>query len=241
MPYFIFCNKNKLYLYIYLPPLGGWIIIVKYATVSYMTKEFERFAAIGKHVLKNEAEAILALSNNLNYDDFIKAIKLLKDSKGKVVVSGVGKSGIVARKLAATLSSTGTFCVFVHPVEALHGDLGMITHDDVVIIYSHSGETIEMISFVNSLSHLNIKIIAITGNNNSTIARNADVALETGVKEEACTICTTFNLAPTTSVIAALALSDAIANTLHELKGFQKRHFAKIHPGGSLGISVSKK
>ncbi|MFA6105646.1 MAG: SIS domain-containing protein [Patescibacteria group bacterium] len=206
-----------------------------------MTKEFERFAAIGRHVLKNEAEAIMALSNNLDNEAFIAALKLLKNSKGKVVVSGIGKSGIVARKLAATLSSTGTFCVFVHPVEALHGDLGMITHEDVVIVYSHSGESTEMIAFVNSLSHLNIKIIAITGNNKSSIAKKADVALETGVKEEACTICTTFNLAPTTSVIAALALSDAIANTLHEIKGFQKRHFAKIHPGGSLGKKVSEK
>jgi arabinose-5-phosphate isomerase len=206
-----------------------------------MTKEFERFAALGRHVLKNEAEAIMALSQNLDNEAFIKALRLLKNAKGKVVVSGVGKSGIVARKLAATLSSTGTFCVFVHPVEALHGDLGMITHDDVVIIYSHSGETSEMITFVDSLTHLKIKIIAITGNNNSTIAKSADVALETGVKEEACTTCTTFNLAPTTSVIAALALSDALANTLHELKGFQKRHFAKIHPGGTLGKKVAKK
>jgi arabinose-5-phosphate isomerase len=109
-----------------------------------------------------------------------------------------------------------------------------------VIVYTHSGETAEVITFVNSLSHLKIKIIAITGNNDSTIAKHADVALDTGVRQEACTICTTFNLAPTTSVIAALALSDAIANTLHELKGFREQHFAKLHPGGSLGKKVAK-
>ena len=200
-----------------------------------------KYAEIGKHVLRNEADAILKLSENLDEANFLKAIDLLANTGGKVVVSGVGKSGIVARKLAATLSSTGTFCVFVHPVEALHGDLGMITHDDVVIVYSHSGETAEMITFMDSLSHLNIKMIAITGNNNSSIAKRADAALETGVKEEACTICTTFNLAPTTSVIAALALSDALANTLHEVKGFQKRQFAKLHPGGTLGKKVATK
>jgi arabinose-5-phosphate isomerase len=226
---------------IYISPNEGWIIIDNCANVANMTKEFERFAALGRHVLKNEAEAIMALSQNLDNEAFIKALRLLKDAKGKVVVSGVGKSGIVARKLSATLSSTGTFCVFVHPVEALHGDLGMITHEDVVIVYTHSGETKEMITFVNSLSHLKIKIISITGNNNSTIAKMADAALNTGVIEEACTTCTTFNLAPTTSAIAALALSDALASTLQELKGFELKHFAKVHPSGSLGKKVTKK
>ncbi|QQG45135.1 MAG: SIS domain-containing protein [Candidatus Sungiibacteriota bacterium] len=191
---------------------------------------------IGKEVLKNEADAIQTVGKNLD-SSFIKTIELLYHAKGKIVLAGIGKSGIVARKIAATLSSTGTFSLFVHPVEALHGDFGMVQKDDVIIVISHSGETPEVVNFINILKSHGNKIIAITANKTSTIAKLSDIILLTHVKEEACKICTTFNLAPTTSALAELALGDAMSSALQEMKGFKREHFMKFHPGGTLGKS----
>lgn len=188
---------------------------------------------IGKEVLKNEAAAVALVSKKLT-PSFLTAVELLYHTKGKVILSGLGKSGLVARKIAATLSSTGTVSLFVHPVEALHGDLGMISKKDVMIVISHSGETIELINFANIIKNFRNKIIAITAETDSTLAKMADMVLPTYVKEEACKICTTFNLAPTTSTLVTLALGDAVATALQELKDFKAQHFARFHPGGSL-------
>lgn len=189
---------------------------------------------VGKEVLKNEMEALRLAEKRLD-QTFVKAIEMLYRAKGKIVFSGIGKSGIVARKIAATLSSTGTLSFFIHPVEALHGDFGVIGKGDVVVAISHSGETPEVINFVNIVRDFGNKIIVITADSNSTLAKLADEVLLTHVKEEACKICTTFNLAPTTSTLIELALGDAIASALQELKGFKQKHFAKFHPGGELG------
>jgi len=155
--------------------------------------------------------------------------------KAKQFSRGIGKSGIVARKIAATLSSTGTFSLFVHPVEALHGDFGMIGRDDVIIVISHSGETPEVINFANIVKKFGNKIIAITANEKSELGKLADIILPTHVREEACKICTTFNLAPTTSALVESALGDAISSALQEMKGFKQEHFVRLHPGGTLG------
>lgn len=194
---------------------------------------------IGKEVLKNESGAIRIIAKKLDAS-FVKAVRMMRQSRGKVILSGIGKSGIVAQKIAATLSSTGTFSLFVHPVEALHGDLGMIAKNDVVLVISHSGETPEIISFVTILKKFKNKIIVITAHKDSALAKLAHIVLPTYVREEACQICTTFNLAPTTSALVELALGDAIASALQELKGFKQKHFAKIHPGGELGKLLAK-
>jgi len=189
---------------------------------------------IGKEVLKNESDAIQVVEKKLN-SSFVKAVELLYHAKGKIVLVGIGKSGIVARKIAATLSSTGTFGLFVHPVEALHGDFGMIGRDDVIILISHSGETPEVINFANIVKKFGNKIIAITTDEKSELGKIADIMLLTYVREEACKICTTFNLAPTTSALVESALGDALSSALQEMKGFKQEHFAKFHPGGTLG------
>lgn len=194
---------------------------------------------IGKEVLKNETEALRLAGRKLDIA-FIKVIEEMYRARGKIILSGIGKSGIVARKVAATLSSTGTFSLFVHPVEALHGDLGMIEKKDIVIVISHSGETPEVINFVNIVKGFGNKIIVITADKKSTLAGLADEILLTHVKEEACKICTTFNLAPTTSTLVELALGDAIASALQEIKGFKQKHFVKFHPGGTLGKKTQK-
>lgn len=189
---------------------------------------------IGKEVLKNESDAIQTVEKTLD-SSFVEAVELLYHAKGKIVLAGIGKSGIVARKIAATLSSTGTFSLFVHPVEALHGDFGMIGRDDVVILISHSGKTPEIINFANIVKKFGNKIIAITSDEKSELGKLANVILLTHVREEACKICTTFNLAPTTSALVESALGDAISSALQEMKGFKQEHFAKFHPGGALG------
>lgn len=194
---------------------------------------------IGKEVLKNEREALQSAEIMLG-SSFVKVVEMLYHAKGKIILSGIGKSGIVARKIAATLLSTGTLGLFIHPVEALHGDLGMTEKKDVVIVISHSGETPEVIHFVHILKSFKIKIIAITAHSKSTLAKLADEVLLTYVKEEACKICTTFNAAPTTSALVELALGDAIARALQEMKGFTQEHFAKFHPGGKLGKLLAK-
>lgn len=186
--------------------------------------------ARARKVLQIEADAIHRLAERLD-DQFITAIELLAACSGRVVVTGMGKSGIIARKIAATLSSTGTAAYFLHPAEAVHGDLGVIQHDDLLLIVSQSGETSEILRLLETLSRLGARLISITGSPESTLGTAADVTLDCHVDTEACPM----NLAPTASTTAALALGDALAMTLLVRKGFQEDDFASLHPGGYLG------
>jgi len=189
-----------------------------------------------KNVLQIEADAVLKLKEDLD-GSFKKAMELIIDSEGRVVFTGVGKTGLVAKKLAATFSSTGTSAFFVHAGEALHGDLGMIRAGDVVIAVSNSGETDEVISLLPSLRRIGVTLIALTGNSESTLAEHADLILEADVITEACP----HNLAPTASTTAALALGDALAIALSSYYGFSPEDFALYHPGGSLGRKLLTK
>lgn len=189
-----------------------------------------------KNVLQIEADAVLKLKEDLD-GSFRKAMELIIDSEGRVVFTGVGKTGLVAKKLAATFSSTGTSAFFVHAGEALHGDLGMIREGDVVIAVSNSGETDEVISLMPSLRRIGVTLIALTGNSKSTLAEHADLILEADVITEACP----HNLAPTASTTAALALGDALAIALSSFYGFTPEDFALYHPGGSLGRKLLTK
>jgi len=188
------------------------------------------FTSIGKKVLTIESAAIARLKDQLD-KNFDIACQLCLDCSGKIIVMGMGKSGHIADKLAATLASTGTPSFFVHPGEASHGDLGMISRNDVVMALSNSGKTEEIVSLLPILKSLGIKIIAMTGDNNSKIATASDVHIDVGVEEEACPM----NLSPTASTTAALAMGDAIAVALLEKRGFSVEDFAKSHPGGSIG------
>jgi arabinose-5-phosphate isomerase len=185
---------------------------------------------LARKVLRTEAAAILSLVDRIGAD-FEHAVQLLYDCKGRVIVTGMGKSGLICRKIAATLSSTGTSAWFLHPAEAIHGDLGAIRDDDVVLVLSHSGETEEIIRLLEAIRRIGAKLIAMTGHHQSTLARAADVALDCSIAAEACPM----NLAPTASTTAALALGDALAMTLCVRKGFSEEHFASLHPGGKLG------
>ena len=185
---------------------------------------------LAKKVLRIEAAAILGLVDRLN-GDFERAVDLLYECKGRVVVTGMGKSGIICRKIAATLSSTGTPAFFLHPAEAIHGDLGAIRDEDVVIALSHSGETEELVRLIESIRRIGARLIAITGSPRSTLGRAADVTLDCSIAEEACPM----NLVPTASTTASLALGDALAMTLLVRKGFREEHFASLHPGGKIG------
>jgi arabinose-5-phosphate isomerase len=189
-----------------------------------------RTLALARDVLGTEAKAIASLAGRQGAP-FVAAVELMLNCRGRVVVSGIGKSGHVARKLAATLASTGTPAFFVHPAEASHGDLGMITSDDVVLMLSNSGETDELVLLVPHLKHQGAKVIALTGNDASSLARDADVHLDAAVDVEACPL----GLAPTASTTAALALGDALALALLDARGFSVEDFARAHPGGSLG------
>lgn len=182
-------------------------------------------------LLKLEADAIMKAADRLQVDHVEKVIELLASCQGKVVLAGVGKSGIVARKIAATLTSTGTLAVYLHPADALHGDLGIVTAADVVIVLSNSGETDELVTMLPHLKSRQVPIIALVGNLRSTLARNADVVLDAFVDREACP----FNLAPTTSTTVALAIGDALAITLMQVKGLTPEAFAINHPAGRLG------
>jgi len=186
--------------------------------------------ALAKKVLQIEADAVAGLIDRID-DQFLKAIELILACHGRVIVSGVGKSGHIARKLAATLASTGTPAYFVHAAEAAHGDLGMITNEDVLIALSNSGEGEELLMIVPLIKRQGGRLIAITGNPASSLALEADVHLDAGVTEEACPL----NLAPTASTTAALALCDALAVALLDARGFGAEDFARSHPGGSLG------
>src|SRR5437773_2996587 len=186
--------------------------------------------ALARKVLETEAAAILALVRRLD-GRFDAAVQLLRHCHGRVILTGMGKSGIICRKIAATLTSTGTAAFFLHPAEAIHGDLGVIQSDDVVIALSYSGETDELLRLLETIRRLGAKLIAITGGPRSTLAQAADVAIDCSVAAEACPL----NLVPTASTTAALALGDALAMTLLVEKGFRQEDFVNLHPGGKLG------
>ena len=190
---------------------------------------------IARQVLDTEARAILGLIAQLN-GDFPRAVTLLHACTGRVIVSGMGKSGIISHKIAATLSSTGTSAFFLHPAEAIHGDLGAVRAEDVVLALSHSGETQELIRLVEAIRRIGAKLIALTGNLQSTLGLAADIALSCHVAAEACPL----NLAPTASTTAALALGDALALALSQRKGFRAEEFADLHPGGKLGKKLMR-
>lgn len=184
----------------------------------------------GKEVLDIEAGAIRALKARIG-DNFKRAVNIILKTKGRAIVSGMGKTGIIAQKFSATLASTGTPSLFLHTAEAIHGDLGKVTREDVVIILSNSGSTQEMRQLLPLLKKIGCKVIAITGNVRSILAKYSDVVLDASVKKEACPL----GLAPTASTTAALAMADALAICLLELKGFKEKDFAFFHPGGALG------
>ena len=190
----------------------------------------ERALELGRQTLAIEAAAVEALKGRLGAD-FARAVALILGCKGRLIVSGMGKSGHVARKIAATMASTGTPAYFVHPAEASHGDLGMITRDDVLLALSNSGESEELLNILPAIKRQGAGLVAMTGNAQSTLACEADVHLDAGVAQEACP----HNLAPTASTTAALALGDALAVALLDARGFSPEDFARSHPGGSLG------
>lgn len=183
-----------------------------------------------KEVLKIESEAIASLIDRIDAD-FDKAVKILCGCRSRVVITGMGKPGIIARKISATLASTGTPSLFLHPAEAIHGDLGMVTRDDVVVALSNSGETEEITKLLSTIKKIGTKLIALTGNLNSTLAKNSDVVLNVGVDKEACPL----GLAPTASTTAMLAMGDALAIAISDKKGFRHEDYAFYHPGGALG------
>ena len=185
---------------------------------------------LARKVLRIEAAAILGLVERID-GDFERAVQLLFECRGRVIVTGMGKSGLICRKIAATFSSTGTSAWFLHPAEAIHGDLGAIRDDDVVLAVSYSGETEELIRLLESIRRIGARLIALTGDPTSTLARAADVTLHCGIAKEACPM----NLVPTASTTAALAMGDALAMTLLVRKGFREEQFASLHPGGKLG------
>jgi arabinose-5-phosphate isomerase len=195
-----------------------------------MSTETASALDLARKVLRTEAAAILGLVDRIN-GDFERAVQLLFDCRGRVIVTGMGKSGIICRKIAATLSSTGTAAWFLHPAEAIHGDLGAIRDDDVVIALSHSGETEELIRLLESIRRLGARLIALTGDPASTLAKAADVTLDCSIAKEACPM----NLVPTASTTASLAMGDALAMTLLVRKGFRQEQFASLHPGGKIG------
>ena len=188
----------------------------------------------GKEVVKIEAAAVSGLTDSIN-EQFARTVDLIYHSKGRVVLSGMGKSGLVARKIVATLNSTGTAAIFLHPTDALHGDLGMVRSDDVVILISKSGETEEVINLLPMLKRLNVTLIAMTGNGESKLARECHIFLSIAVKEEACPL----DLAPTASTTATMVIGDALSVTLLKKRGFTAEDFALLHPGGSLGKRLS--
>ncbi|MGO9611937.1 MAG: SIS domain-containing protein [Dissulfurispiraceae bacterium] len=195
-----------------------------------MNQQVKSILDIAKRVIAIEAEAVLALTEKLN-SDFERAIEIICKSRGRVVVTGMGKSGLIGKKMAATLASTGTPAFFLHPAEASHGDLGMVTSDDVIIAISNSGETDELLQLLPFLKRFNLSIISMTGSLDSTLSKAADVTIDVSVKEEACPI----GLVPTASTAAAMAMGDAIAIALLTKRGFKAEDFAFFHPSGSLG------
>ena len=190
----------------------------------------------GRRVLRMERDALEETERRLD-EQFARAVELIARSRGRVIIAGVGKSGLIGRKIAATLTSTGTPATFLHPVESVHGDLGIVGPDDVAILLSKSGETAEMMPLLQELVRLGVTIVAVTAERGSTLARNAGAVLDAWVREEACP----HDLAPTTSTTVALALGDALAVALLEQKGFRREDFARLHPGGALGRKLTTK
>jgi arabinose-5-phosphate isomerase len=190
----------------------------------------EQLIERGRRVLATEAEAVAALEHRLG-EDFARACRLLLACQGRIVVTGMGKSGHIAGKIAATLASTGSPSFFLHPAEAIHGDIGMITAGDVVLAISNSGETDELVTILPGIKRLAVPLIAMTGSLDSTLARYATVTLDVSVPAEACSL----NLAPTASTTATLAMGDALAVAILEARGFTEEDFARSHPGGTLG------
>jgi arabinose-5-phosphate isomerase len=201
---------------------------------AFDTESAQRALDLARETLQIEADAIIALKNRLTNqpnDSFALAVGLLLNCSGRVVVSGMGKSGHIARKIAATFASTGTPALFVHPAEAAHGDLGMVTENDAFLALSNSGESDELMAIVPIIKRMGAKLIAMTGNDASSLARIANVHLNVGVDKEACPL----NLAPTASTTATLAMGDALAVALLDARGFREEDFARSHPGGALG------
>ncbi len=192
--------------------------------------------AKGKRVIEIELEAVKALSEKLD-ESFIEAVRLIYNSAGRVVFTGIGKSGLIARKIVATMNSTGTAAIYMHPTDALHGDLGMVRKGDIVIIISKSGATDELKNLISMFQRMGIKIIGILGVKNAVLSAECDVVLDASVKEEACP----HDLAPTSSTTAALVMGDALAVAILELRGFTAEDFAMLHPAGSLGKRLSLK
>lgn len=190
----------------------------------------------GKEVIRIESEAVASLENKIN-GEFAKAVQIIFNSQGRTVLTGVGKSGLIARKIVATLNSTGTPSIYLHPTDALHGDLGMVRKDDVVILISKSGNTQELVDLLPMLKRIAVKLIALVGRTDSKLGKLCDVVLDASVKEEACP----HDLAPTSSTTAALVMGDALAVALIEKSGFTPDDFALLHPAGSLGKRLSLK
>jgi len=190
----------------------------------------------GKNVIRIEAEAVSNLEGSIN-KEFVRAVDTIYSAKGRVVLTGMGKSGLVARKIVATLNSTGTAAIYLHPTDALHGDLGMVRKEDVVIIISKSGSTDEISKLLPMFKRLGVKLIAMSGNPDSSLVKDSDIFLNINVKEEACP----HDLAPTSSTTATLVMGDALSVALLEKRGFTAEDFALLHPGGSLGKRLSLK
>ncbi len=188
----------------------------------------------GKEVIRIEAAAVANLENSIN-DEFVKAINVIFESKGRVVLTGMGKSGLIARKIVATFNSTGTAAIYLHPTDALHGDLGMVRQEDVVILISKSGQTEEIVNLLPMLKRLNVTLIAMASNRDTKLGRECNIFLNVGVKEEACP----YDLAPTASTTATLAMGDALSVALLQKREFTAEDFAFLHPGGSLGKRLS--
>lgn len=199
-------------------------------------KEREELLREARRVLEAESQAIAVLHRRVG-SEFVEAVELLAGARGRVIVSGIGKSGIIGRKIAATLTSTGTPATFLHPVEGLHGDLGIVGREDVAVLVSKSGNTSELMGLTSHFLRLGVPIIAMTGDVSSSLARSSNVVLDCSVEEEACS----FVQAPTTSTTATLAMGDALAVVLLQKKGFKAEDFAVLHPGGSLGRKLTLK
>lgn len=192
--------------------------------------DLSRIVERGRRVLTMERDALTDIANRID-ESFARAVELMRDSSGRVIVAGVGKSGLIGRKIAATLTSTGTPASFLHPADSVHGDLGIVGRNDVAILISKSGESDELLALVEHLKRLGVRLIALTGDRKSGLAKHADVSLDASVSEEACP----HDLAPTTSTTVALAIGDALAVALLEEKGFKREDFARLHPGGAIG------
>lgn len=200
-----------------------------------LQKPPDRYISLAHKVFDVESQAILGLKNKIS-DNFLAAAELIAKCKGKVVVTGIGKSGHIGRKIAATLTSTGTPAIFLHPAEASHGDIGIIAKEDVVIGISYGGNTTELTPILNFVSRKGVPLVAITGKDSSSLAQAAKLILDVQVDREACPL----GLAPTASSTATLAMGDALAMVVLEMKGFKAENFAEIHPGGSLGFKLSR-